>query len=57
MPDISMCSNKECKDKEKCYRYMAEPSHWQSYMRPKAVSKDTCEHFVKIEKGDRIKVK
>jgi len=32
MPDISMCKNKECPSREKCYRYMAIPSDiWQSY--------------------------
>ena len=32
MPDILMCQNEECKDKETCYRYTATPSgHMQSY--------------------------
>ena len=32
MPDISMCSNKECPKKEDCYRAKAEPNPlWQSY--------------------------
>ena len=30
--DISMCLNKKCKMRYKCYRYMAIPDkHWQSY--------------------------
>ena len=32
MPDISMCMNKECPKKNKCYRYMAVPNPFrQSY--------------------------
>jgi hypothetical protein len=47
MPDISMCQNKECQNKEKCYRYKALPSTWQSYMKfdPK---EDNC--FMKLRK-------
>lgn len=31
MPDISMCANKNCYVKEKCYRYTAVPNpYWQS---------------------------
>lgn len=34
MPDISMCSNKECPLREGCYRFLATPSeYWQSYCR------------------------
>lgn len=31
MPDISMCTNQWCPNKEKCYRYTAIPSGRQSY--------------------------
>jgi len=32
MPDISMCKNKSCLIKDKCYRYTAIPNpHRQSY--------------------------
>ena len=32
MPDISMCKNKTCKVRKKCYRYMATPTpQWQAY--------------------------
>lgn len=32
MPDISMCINQNCSKKKSCYRFMAEPSDWQSYV-------------------------
>jgi hypothetical protein len=32
MPDISMCSNKKCKDRKKCHRYTAMPDSYQSYI-------------------------
>ena len=32
MPDITMCTSKECLYKDKCYRFKAVPSeYWQSY--------------------------
>ena len=31
MPDITMCSTKDCKKKNECYRYLAKPSQLQSY--------------------------
>lgn len=31
MPDITMCRNLTCSDKERCYRWTAVPSRWQSY--------------------------
>ena len=30
-PDISMCLNVECDLNDRCYRYQAEPSDYQSY--------------------------
>lgn len=33
MPDISMCQNKDCPSRLKCYRYMAMPNEYrQAYM-------------------------
>lgn len=29
MPDISMCSNKECSRKEECYRFTAIPNEFR----------------------------
>lgn len=32
MPDIAMCTNERCTQKDKCYRHTAKPSvEWQSY--------------------------
>lgn len=32
MTDISMCTNALCPKRDLCYRYMAIPDSWQSYM-------------------------
>ena len=53
MPDVSMCSNVGCKQKDKCYRYMARPSNWQSYSHF-ARSKDQCDYFTPIEERDEL---
>lgn len=31
MPDITMCTNKDCELSDTCYRVQAEPSKMQSY--------------------------
>lgn len=46
MPDISMCSGKGCDLKEKCYRFTAKPSMWQTYFFGTPNTKpDECDHF------------
>ena len=58
MPDISMCLGRECRLREKCYRYMAVPAeHWQSYANfDEMVSSDgECDAFYEI--GGRRTVK
>jgi hypothetical protein len=43
-PDISMCDNKKCKRRKKCYRFTAEPSeHMQSYFLN--MKEKDCEYF------------
>jgi hypothetical protein len=46
MPDISMCLNKTCPLRDKCYRYLAHPSEWQSVGDFKPNEDGTsCDHF------------
>lgn len=60
MPDITMCCNRECPLREKCYRYRARPSkYWQSYAfyKPETTAKlsypaqyeKQCEYFWKLD--------
>lgn len=51
MPDISMCMNEECTQKETCYRYKAKPSNWQSYADFKQVD-GRCEAYWEVEDED-----
>lgn len=54
MPDISMCQNKNCHLRDKCYRYRAIPDDvWQSYICP-TIDSDTmdCDYFWSIENRD-----
>ena len=45
MPDITMCDNRECSIRDRCYRAQAEPSDYQSWavFEP---TEDDCEHFI-----------
>ena len=46
MPDISMCSGKECPMKQNCYRFTAKASDYQSFfMNPPIKEDGTCDYF------------
>lgn len=32
MVDIAMCNRRDCEDKETCFRYLAFPDEYQSYI-------------------------
>lgn len=50
MPDISMCNNKKCKMRYKCFRYMAKPNQYrQSYVSFKPNIKGDCDSFWDIK--------
>lgn len=52
MPDISMCANKNCPLREKCFRFMATPSGRQYYgdfvPTIKEDGSSECNFFMKI---------
>lgn len=47
MVDISMCSRRDCKDKHTCFRYLAFPDEYQSYIMIdiQDPSKENCEMY------------
>lgn len=45
MPDIAMCSGDGCPLKEKCYRFTAKPSDYQSYFLDPPIKDDKCNHY------------
>ena len=53
MPDISMCENKSCPSRSRCYRFTAKPSQcMQSYgdFEPKP-GEDKCEFYWRLLEG------
>ena len=47
MADITKCSGVNCHLKEKCYRYKATPSDWQSYFIDVPLKLDgTCSYLL-----------
>lgn len=57
MADIAMCRNHQCLLKFLCYRYLAEPSEYQSMLmidKPVATEED-CNHFWKCETDKELK--
>ena len=58
MPDITMCDDKNCGIRFKCYRYMAEPDEYRQSFFVGLVREynEPCKHFVKIEEGDKLRV-
>ena len=50
MPDITMCKDHYCKLKETCYRYIADPSYYQSYFVGSPKDKDgSCKHHWEVK--------
>lgn len=45
MPDITLCPGTDCPHKEKCYRYTAKPSEYQSYFMVAPVKDGKCEMY------------
>ena len=61
MPDITMCSNKTCPLRMKCYRFLAKPSPRQSYSHfqprfPRGATTDQCEYLMPLMPNDAISV-
>jgi len=49
MPDITMCNNNKCLSKNKCYRFIATPSRYQSYIAWTVKEKvNKCEYFWEV---------
>lgn len=48
MPDITMCINQNCLVKERCYRYRAIPSGYQSMAVFEPNSNGLCSYFWNI---------
>ena len=44
-PDITMCQGTDCPHKEKCYRYTAKPSEYQSYFMEAPIQDEKCEMY------------
>ena len=56
MPDIAMCDDPECVQRNQCYRFRAVPdSHRQSYFAatPRHID-DTCTEMLPIFVDDRL---
>lgn len=55
MPDITMCSGKECPLKETCYRHTAAPDRYQSYFVNPPIDKATkkCDYYWKEASDDK----
>ena len=55
MPDITMCMGDGCPAKERCYRFTAKPSKYQSYFAvvPWQVETYHCAHFVEVTPAER----
>lgn len=51
MPDITMCLDTECPQKERCYRFTAKPTPYrQSYFMFSPKSMDVCQYFTPNDK-------
>ena len=50
MPDITMCMDMTCEQRQTCYRFTATPNPWrQSYFMESPRSELTCDHYWETE--------
>lgn len=50
MPDITLCRDHTCPQKESCYRFLAEPEkYWQSYFAESPRNGDECRYYWEVE--------
>lgn len=55
-PDITMCNDHNCPQKEDCYRYNAKPSQYsQSYFVSSPREEDKCNYFWDMNLYQKIK--
>ncbi len=55
MADISKCRGIDCPLKERCYRFLALPSRWQSYFHGESglsEDKTKCENIIEVDDGE-----
>lgn len=46
MPDVTMCENKKCPLRHKCYRFKAIPfEYWQSFANFEPKNDKECDYF------------
>ncbi len=63
MPDISLCKGNECVLKESCYRFKAQPDHYQYYFaKPPFNSTESddqpsCDYFWEIKQTTSATIK
>lgn len=51
MPDITMCRDTKCPQKDYCFRYTAQPSEYrQSYFTESPKKMDGCPYFMRDER-------
>jgi hypothetical protein len=58
MVDIAMCNRSDCKDKHTCFRYLAFPDEYQSYIMIdiQDPSKKNCEMYWKCRNPKELKL-
>ena len=51
MPDITMCRDTKCPQKDYCFRYTAQPSEYrQAYFTESPKKMDGCPYFMRDER-------
>jgi hypothetical protein len=55
MPDITMCTGKNCDLATTCYRYKAEPSKYrQSYFVDAPIEDGQCDYYWEVNSGKNL---
>ena len=55
MPDISMCANRACPGRGKCYRYLARPSMLTQSYAVFEPEDERCDYFMGLFVEDKVR--
>lgn len=57
MVDIAMCNRRDCEDKNTCFRYLAFPDEYQTYLMLdiQNPNKERCSHYWRCRNPRELK--
>lgn len=55
MVDIAMCNRRDCKHKQTCYRYLAYPDEYQTFLIIDTPVIDKCDYYWRCRNANELR--